>query len=310
MEHYQEYLATEIALDHADGHLTRREALRRLGMMGFSAVAASALLASCGKSSNEKTAPPPAQGQATTTAKAGGTATTAAPAAAAVAAVATADVTYPGKNGTLMGAFAPAATPKGGLLVVHENRGLTDHIKSVAGRFAAQGYSALAVDLLSEEGGSAKVGPADAAATLTNAGSARLVSDLHSTVDELVKRVPNVKYGAIGFCFGGNMVWMLLADGEPRLSAATPFYGSVQPDIDFSKSKAAVFAVYGALDNRVNGTREAAMSALDKARLVHDSKVYPDANHAFFNDTGNAYNPTQAAAAFTDVLDWYGRYLK
>lgn len=309
MEHYQEYLATEVALDHADGHLTRREALRRLGMMGFSAVAASSLLAACGKSDNkEKTAAPAAQASSTAA-----PATTNAPGttvAGGATTVPTQDITYPGKNGTLMGAFAKATNPKGAILVIHENRGLTDHIKSVAGRFAGAGYTALAVDLLSEEGGSAAVGQANASAALTNAGSARLVSDQHSSLDELAKRQPDVKYGAIGFCFGGNMVWMLLADGEPRLSAATPFYGTVPPDVDFSKSKAAVFAVYGELDNRVTGTREAAMSALDKVRLPHDSKVYPGANHAFFNDTGANYNAVQAAAAYKDVLDWYGRYLK
>jgi carboxymethylenebutenolidase len=306
MEHYQEYLATEVAIDHAEGLLSRREALRRLGMMGFSAVAATSLLAACGSSSDEDTSAPAAQ-PSTTAASGGGAATTVAGGAAAVA---TQDITYPGKNGDLVGALAKAASPKGAVLVIHENRGLTPHIKSVAGRLAGDGYTALAVDLLSEEGGSTKVGEANAGAALTNAGSARLVSDLHSSLDELAKRQPNVKYGVIGFCFGGNLTWMLLADGEPRLSAATPFYGSVQPDIDFSKSKAAVFAVYGELDNRVNGTREAALSALEKAGLTHDSKVYPGANHAFFNDTGANYNAAQATAAYKDVLDWYGRHLK
>ncbi|MDQ4068846.1 MAG: dienelactone hydrolase family protein, partial [Actinomycetota bacterium] len=53
MEHYQEYLATEVAIDHAEGHLTRREALRRLGMMGLSLTAASALLAACAEDGAE-----------------------------------------------------------------------------------------------------------------------------------------------------------------------------------------------------------------------------------------------------------------
>ena len=75
--------------------------------------------------------------------------------------VATTPITFAGPGGvTLMGAWAPSAQPKvkGGVLVVHENRGLTDHIRNVAGRFAANGFSALALDLLSEEGGTAAVG--------------------------------------------------------------------------------------------------------------------------------------------------------
>ena len=67
-----------------------------------------------------------------------------------------------------MAAWAPAAKPRGGVLVIHENRGLTDHIRQVAGRFAASGYSALALDLLSEEGGTgAFPGEAEVAAALS-----------------------------------------------------------------------------------------------------------------------------------------------
>ena len=61
MDHFQEYLATEVALDHAGGQLTRREALRRLGMMGVSVTAASALLAACGDDGDEETTGPAAQ---------------------------------------------------------------------------------------------------------------------------------------------------------------------------------------------------------------------------------------------------------
>ena len=67
-----------------------------------------------------------------------------------------------------MAAWAPATKPRGGVLVIHENRGLTDHIRNVAGRFAASGWSALALDLLSEEGGTgAFPGEAEVAAALS-----------------------------------------------------------------------------------------------------------------------------------------------
>ena len=94
-----------------------------------------------------------------------------------------------------------------------------------------------------------------------------LVAEMRAALDELAKRVPDEKIGAIGFCFGGGMVWQLIKSGDERLAAAAPFYGTT-PDsgADFTKSKAAVHAVYAALDDRVNATRETAKAALVAAR--------------------------------------------
>ena len=196
------------------------------------------------------------------------------------------------------------------MLVIHENRGLTDHIRSVAGRFAASGYPALAIDLLSEEGGTAKfTDPAQATAALNAAPPARFMADLKAGVGELQRRVAGKKTAAIGFCFGGGMVWSLLASGEPRLAAAAPFYGPFPSGGDLAGSKgAAVLGVYAGLDDRVNASRDAARAALDKAGNPHEIVTYDGANHAFFNDTGQRYDATAAAAVYRKVLDWFGRY--
>jgi len=206
----------------------------------------------------------------------------------------------------LLGVYAAASAARGAVMIVHENRGLTDNIKAVAGRLAGDGYSALAVDLLSEEGGTPKVGAADVSTALNSAGPSRIRADLHAAVDELAKRNPGSKLGMIGFCFGGTVSWDFLAEGEPRLAAATPFYGTVPPDVSFAKSKAAVLGVYGETDNRVNATRDAAKAALDKTSVAHEIKTYPGVGHGFYSDTGSQ----QSKAAYSDVLDWYGRYLK
>ncbi|MFN2606391.1 MAG: dienelactone hydrolase family protein [Acidimicrobiales bacterium] len=295
MEDHLRYLAEEVAYDHADGLLTRRDALRQLGALGFGTVAASALLAACAGNTKQAATP--------TTAAGGGATTTRPP----TTPVPTEAITYPGKHGTLQGVWAPAATPRGAVVVNHENQGITPFITSVVGRLAGDGYSALAVDLLSEEGGTAAVDNVGQA--LGNASSARFVDDMVSTVDELVRRQPGAKLGAIGFCFGGNTTW-LLVENEPRLAAAAPFYGQVRSGVDFSRAKAAVLAVYAELDTRVNATREEATSALEKANLAHQVRTFPGVDHAFFNDTNAArYNATQAAAAYAAVLDWFGRYL-
>ena len=179
----------------------------------------------------------------------------------------------------------------------------------MAGRLATSGYSALAVDLLSAEGGSAKVGEANAGAALNAAPAGRFEDDMASSLDELARRQPGAKLGIIGFCFGGTASWNLLNRGEPRLATAAPFYGAAPANPDFSRSRAAVLGVYAERDGRVNGTREAAKSALEKANLPHELRTFPGVDHAFFNDTGPRYDPTQAAAAYRAVLDWFGRYL-
>ena len=303
------YLAEEVGRDHADGFISRREALRRLGLMGFTASAAAAVLAACGDGGS-----PAPETTATTAAP-----TTAAPTTTAAAPTTGAQggpvggqpITFPGPRGTLQGHYAaPAAQPRGAVLVVHENRGLTDHIRSVAGRFAGDGYSALAIDLLSEEGGTAAVGDQAAAmAALSRAPGGRFVADMRAGVAELERRAGGRKVGMIGFCFGGGQVWNMLNAGEPRVAAAAPFYGPAPESPDFSRSKAAVLAVYAANDPGVNATRDRAVAALERAGLTHEVMTFPDVGHAFFNDTGPRYNAEAATRAYRAVLDWFGRHL-
>jgi carboxymethylenebutenolidase len=211
----------------------------------------------------------------------------------------------------LQGAWAEAASPRGCVLVIHENRGLTDHIRSVAGRLAASGFSAIAIDLLSAEGGTAKfTDPAQATAALNAAPPGRFVADMKAGIDELLRRVPGKKVGAVGFCFGGGMVWSLLASGEPRLGAAAPFYGSLPDNADFSGSKnAAVLGVYAELDTRINASRETARAALQKAGMKHEIITYQGANHAFFNDTGTRYDANAARQVYQKLIDWFGANL-
>jgi carboxymethylenebutenolidase len=301
-DNHRKYLAEEVAEDHSIGLMTRREALRRLGMMGFSAMGASALLAACGGGDDDD--------DDSSAGQTGSTEPAAAPTTTSAGGAGTETITYPSTRATpLTGAWAPAPSATGAVVVIHENRGLTDHIRSVAARLARDGYSAIAVDLLSEEGGSARVGEADAGAALQAAGAPRLVADVKSTLDELGRRVPGKKLGVIGFCLGGTATWSVLGSGEPRLAAAAPFYGTVDDNVDFSGTQAAVLGVYAELDNRVNATRDTAKAALEKAGVVHELRTFPGVNHAFFNDTGPRYDATQAAAAYQAVLDWFGRHL-
>src|ERR1700739_18328 len=262
----QRYFAEEIATDHVDGLLSRREAMRRLALLVLSAGAASALIAACG-AGGKKQAPETTTGTQASGAPTSGAPTSEAPAGTAAPpgmdrAPPTQPVTWPGPNGDLQGAWAPAQNARGGLLMIHENKGLNDWVRSVAGRFAGVRYSALAIYLLSEEGGTGKfTGEAEATAALNKVPADRFVADMKSGVDELQRRVPDNKVAVVGFCFGGGMVWQLLASGEAALAAAVPFYGPLPPNPNFSGSKAAVLAIYGALDDRVIPTKDAAVAA-------------------------------------------------
>jgi carboxymethylenebutenolidase len=287
------YLREEIAQDFADGYLTRREAMRRLGLLGLSVTGAAALLAACGGDEGESapraTSPPPA----------------------ATSAAAAQTVRFAGPEGQLIAAWqAPSAAAKGAVLVVHENRGLTPHFYDVVGRLAGDGYAALCVDLLSRQGGTAALGDTGSAqGALGDAPPEQLVADLRAGIGELQRRAPGASTGTMGFCFGGGMVWNLLAAKETRLAAAVPFYGPAPDAPDFRGATAAVLAIYAEKDSRVNASRGRAEAALKAAGLTYEVRIFPDADHAFFNDTGPRYNERATREAYAAVLGWFGRYL-
>ena len=130
-------------------------------------------------------------------------------------------------------------------------------------------------------------------------------------VDELERRVRDKKLAAIGFCFGGGMVWRLLASGERRLAAAVPVLRARSPRAAISRgSTAAVLGIYAGLDTRVNASRDAARGGARGRRPRVRVRHVPEADHAFFNDTGPArFNPAAMAEAYRRVLDWFGRFV-
>ena len=305
----QRYIAEEIATDHVDGLLSRREALRRLALLGVGTAAATALITACGENRQQAQAnATPSDAPPTDTPP---STPTDAPPPGMAGALPTEPVTWAGPAGELQGAWAPADGSRGGVLVIHENKGLNDWVRSVAGRLAGAGYSSLAIDLLSERGGTATFAdPAEATAALGARAPEAMVADLKSGIAELARRTPGQKIAAIGFCMGGGLVWRLLAAGTPELAAALPFYGPTPDDPDFAGSRdVAVLGFYGERDQRVNATEPVAAAALERAGLVHELVTEPGADHAFFNDTGDRYDPAAAADAWSRTLNWLAAHV-
>jgi carboxymethylenebutenolidase len=203
--------------------------------------------------------------------------------------------------------MGPAAP--GGVLVIHENRGLTEHIKDVVRRVAKAGYIGLGVDLLSRNGGSEAM-PDESARTgvLGQMPADQILADLNAYLDDLKGRADPNRLAVIGFCFGGGWTWRM-ATQRPELRAAVPFYGPAPPIEDVPNIKAAVLGIYGGNDTRINSGIPALEEALKQAGVTYEIQIYEGADHAFHNDTGARYNPTAAADAWERALNWLRTHL-
>ncbi|HEU0222544.1 MAG TPA: dienelactone hydrolase family protein [Paracoccaceae bacterium] len=212
--------------------------------------------------------------------------------------IAAADIAYDGASGKLMGYLARPAGAEGPLpavIVIHENRGLNEHIRDVARRAALAGFLALAPDLLSPAGGT----PADegqARDLLRGLEPEAVEADLVATAAFLRgHELGNGKVGCIGFCWGGGMAGAL-AVADPELDAAVVFYGS-QPRADrVPRIRARLLLHYAGLDERINAGIPDFEAALKEAGTDYQLHMYEGVNHAFHNDTSQARYDAEAAS--------------
>jgi carboxymethylenebutenolidase len=319
---FEKYLIEEFFDDYRAGALSQRTFTRRVAFITGSMTAAAAAMLLVGCTPEEvprSTDPMPTPSSPASSAGSGAVTPGPVPGAKSPLSVpegapglATETIRFP-SGGTEISAYL--ARPEGGaagpaVLVCHENRGLTPHIQDVARRFAKAGYAALALDLLSREGGTASLDPDAAPGALTQAGAQRHVSDFAAGFDYL-KAQAYVDQGRIamnGFCFGGGITWQAATD-LPGLKATAAFYG---PSPDLAKVptiKPAVFGLYAELDQRITGAMPALRDALDATDVRHQLTVYPGVDHAFHNDTGDRYVEAQATAAWNDTLAWFAKYV-
>lgn len=197
-----------------------------------------------------------------------------------------------------------ARKPLGGVIVVHENRGLNPHIEDVARRAALAGFVSLAPDALTPLGG--YPGTDDAGRELQSKRNREdMLQDFMAAFDYLQSsRAVNGKVGVVGFCFGG-WVANMMAVRIPDLAAAVPFYGGQPAAGEVPAIKAPLLLHYAALDTRVNEgwpAYEAALKANGKAYTAH---LYPNTNHGFHNDTTPRYDKAAAELAWQRTVDFF-----
>jgi carboxymethylenebutenolidase len=318
MTDFERYVIEEHVEDFNDGLISRRELLRRVGLVTGSALTAAALLDTMGCSAQPAN-PPAAPSSRASSAALDFATPPARPTPDGVTVrpddprIAVAPLAVGGADGAPLITYHAAPSSgkvTGAILVVHENRGLVGHIQDVVRRVATAGFAALAVDLLSRDGGADKLTDQAAyAAALAKRPVEAMVSDLRQAVTALSGAGAGAAVGITGFCFGGGMVWNALAGGVP-VRAAVPFYGPPPADLTpLAATTAAVSAIYAERDTRITGSKDAIEAQLKKTGRPYKITVYPGVDHAFHNDTGPRYNATQAEAAWIATIDWFRRYV-
>ncbi len=219
---------------------------------------------------------------------------------------------FPAGGAEISGYLARPDTGKAGpaVLVCHENRGLTPHIRDVARRFAKAGYAALALDLLSREGGTAALDPDAVPGALTRAGARRHVADFSAAFEYLDSQdyVDRGRIAMNGYCFGGGITWQAATE-LTGLKATAAFYGPAPDLAKVPNIKPAVFGAYAERDQRITGALPGLRDALGATAVRHRLTVYPGVDHAFHNDTSERYVEAQATAAWNDMLAWFGEYV-
>ena len=235
------------------------------------------------------------------------------------------DVSFLSGKDTIRGyAARPAGSgPFPGLVLIPDVRGLADHYRDVARRFAGEGFLTLAVDLYSREGTPDLPDMAAVFRCIRNLPDRRVLGDLGAGVDWLASQseVRPAAIGVTGFCMGGQYA-LLSACTVQRLAACVSWYGMLRyAEYDERKPASPLdlapqlgcpyLGLFGAEDAIIPlADVEELRAILTRERKTFETHVYPGAGHAFFNDTRpDAYRPEAAADAWTRALAFLRRHL-
>lgn len=211
------------------------------------------------------------------------------------------------KSGDIKALLSQPADAKkklGGVIVVHENRGLNPYIEDVGRRAAKAGFISIAPDALTPLGG--YPGNDDKGRELQSKRDRNdMLADFIAAYEYLKNHKDcNGKIGVVGFCFGG---WIsnMMAVQVPGLAAAVPFYGGQPEKEQVAQIKAPLLIHYAGLDTRVNEGWPAYESALKENHKEYTAYIYPDVNHGFHNDTTPRYDRAAAELAWKRTIAFF-----
>jgi carboxymethylenebutenolidase len=217
-------------------------------------------------------------------------------------------ITYPANGRTGSGYLARAAGDAPGIIVIQEWWGLNDHIKEVADRFAAAGFTALAPDLFH---GVVTKEPDEAGKLMMALQIEEAAQDLRGAIRHL-RTLTGRPVGTVGFCMGGALSLFAACENPDDVAACIDFYGG-HPKVQYNLAalRAPVLGLFAGEDE---GVSPAVVRALD-AQLTalgkpHDFTTYPGTDHAFFNDQRpEVYDAAAAADAWQKTLAFCRRHL-
>ncbi|HRE98966.1 MAG TPA: dienelactone hydrolase family protein [Pirellulaceae bacterium] len=276
--------------DYAHGRLDRRDYIRRLGAFAVGGMTVEALLASLTPNYAwaQEVAPDDAR-------------------------IVVERATYesPEGAGEMKGLLAyPAAGEKfPAVLVIHENRGLNPYIEDVARRLAVAGFVALAPDALAPLGGYPG-NDDEGRAMQARRDRDEMLRDFIAGAKWLDTHPRSTgKVGAVGFCYGGGVVYQLAVRIPDVLDAGVPFYGSQPALEDVPKIKAPLLIHNAENDQRIIANAPAFEQAMTDQGKAFTAHVYPGANHGFHNDTTPRYDEAAAKLAWSRTIEFFREHL-
>jgi carboxymethylenebutenolidase len=172
------------------------------------------------------------------------------------------------------------------VLVIHENKGLTDWVRGVADQVAEAGYVAIAPDMLSgygPKGGNTDAFPSLDAATkaLNKLPPDQVTGDLNAAADYALKLpAANGKLAVIGFCWGGGQTFRL-ATNRADLKTACVFYGPPPAKDALTKISCPIYGFYGENDARINASIPKTKELMKDFNKMYEPVIYPGAGHGF-----------------------------
>ncbi len=223
-------------------------------------------------------------------------------------------ITYesPKGGGKIQGLLSKPKNVKnklGGIVIVHENRGLNPYIEDVARRAALEGFITLAPDALSPLGGYPG-NDDDGRAMQRKRDRNEMLEDFIAAYEYLKSNEQCTgKIGVVGFCFGG---WIsnMMAVKVPGLSAAVPYYGGQPSREDTPQINAPLMLHYASLDKRVNEGWPEYEKALKEFDKEFEAYIYPEVNHGFHNNTTPRYDEAAADLSWQRTIEFFNKHLK